>query len=64
MQLFDNVEYDVKIYGDRGGCYLQNSSHHTKAESNNCFVTHSPRSILSSRLHFPVYRQVQDIKGC
>ena len=49
------AEKDVKNYIDRGGCYpprlkaeldnilrdLHNSSHHTKAEFNNCFVIHS-----------------------
>ena len=49
------AEKDVKSYVDRGGCYpprlkaeldnilrdLHNSSHHTKAEFNNCFVIHS-----------------------
>ena len=36
----------MKNYADRGGCYntlrdLHNSSYHTKAEFNNCFIIHS-----------------------
>ena len=46
------TEYDMKNYADLGGCYppqpsasadntlldLHNSSYHTKAEFNNCFI--------------------------
>ena len=51
----------MKNYADRGGCYppkpkaeadntlldLRNSSYHTKAEFNNCFIIHSKYRVLS-----------------
>ena len=47
----NEAEYLMKKYGDLGGCYpaeadntfqdLHNSSYDTKAEFNNCFITHS-----------------------
>ena len=51
----NEVEYLMKNYGDRGGCYpprptastdntpldLHNFSYGTKAEFNNCFIIHS-----------------------
>ena len=54
-QLLDEAEYDMKNCADRGGCYppkpeaevdntlrgLHNSSYHTKAEFNNCFISQS-----------------------
>ena len=52
-QLMNEVEYLMKNYGDRGGCYpsrpqadntlrdLHNSSYDTKAEFNYCFFIHS-----------------------
>ena len=54
-QLLDEAEYDMKNYADQGGCYppkpkaevdntlrgLHNSSYHTKAEFNNCFISQS-----------------------
>ncbi len=54
-QLLDEAEYDMKNYADRGECYppkpkaeadntirdLHNSSYHTKAKFNNCFIIHS-----------------------
>ena len=57
----------MKNYADRGGCYppkpkaeadntlrdLHNSSYHTKAEFNNCFIIHSKyfQSSKNIRLH-------------
>ena len=52
--VLDEAEYDMKNYADRG-CYppkpeaeldntlrgLYNSSYHTKAEFNNCFISQS-----------------------
>ena len=47
----NEADYLMKNYGDPGGCYtastdnthrdIHNSSHDTKAEFNNCFITHS-----------------------
>ena len=51
----NEAEYLMTKYGDLGGCYptrpyveadnnlfdLHNSSYDTKAEFNNCFITHS-----------------------
>ena len=54
-QLLYAAEYDMNNYADLGGCYpskpeaevdntlrgLHNSSYHTKAEFNNCFISQS-----------------------
>ena len=62
----DEAEYDMKNYADRGECYppqpsasadntlrdLHNSSYHTKAEFNNCFVIHSKYFQNSKNIQF------------
>ena len=62
----DEAEYDMKNYADRGGCYppkpkaeadntfrdLHNSSYHTKAEFNNCFIIHSKYFQSSKNIQF------------
>ena len=55
----------MKNYADRGGCYidnidntdntlrdLHNSSYHTKAEFNNCFIIHSKYFQSSKNIQF------------
>ena len=37
----NEAEYLMNNYGDRGGCYLHNSSYDAKAEFSNCFIIHS-----------------------
>ena len=62
----DEAEYGMKNSADRGGCYppkpkaeadntlrdLHNSSHHTKAEFNNCFIIHSKYFQSSKNIQF------------
>ena len=41
-QLLDEVEYDPKSKSEiKEGRGLHNFPYHSKAESNNCFITHS-----------------------
>ena len=42
----NEAEYLMKSYGDRGGCYVVNSSYDTKAEFNNCFIIHSKQFLV------------------
>ena len=42
LQLLDEVEYNLKNKSEiKEGRGLHNSPYHLKAESNNCFITHS-----------------------
>ena len=66
----DEAEYDMKIYADREGRYppkpkaeadntlrdLHNSSYHTKAEFNNCFINYS--KYFQSLNKFSVIRRI------
>ena len=68
MYLLDEAEYDMENYADLGGCYppqpsasadntlrnLHNSSYHTKAEFNNCFIIHSK--------YFQSSKTIQNVK--
>ena len=61
-KLLNEVVYDVKNYADGGKCYhslrhqpRENSSHHTKAKFNKCFIIHatSNECTIVSRLCLP-----------